>query len=131
MAAWMFAKANSFVNYCFSVIANGQTPLCEQVGQLVVQHHQRTCWALARPAPNKLYNLLGAGLARAQHLDRPEPSKLANKLAQWSISANKLYNKFVSGAPDTNLLANKLATCWPTCSYSGVWLYDDGAIRRI
>jgi hypothetical protein len=26
---------------------NGQAPLCEQVGQLVVQSHQRTCWALA------------------------------------------------------------------------------------
>jgi hypothetical protein len=25
----------------------------------------------------------------------PEPNKLANKLAQWSFSANKLYNKFV------------------------------------
>jgi hypothetical protein len=30
-----------------------QTPLCEQVGQLVVQHHQRICWALVLPEPNK------------------------------------------------------------------------------
>jgi hypothetical protein len=50
-------------------------------------------------------------LPRAQdHLRQSQrPSKLANKLAQWSLSANKFYNKFVSGA-----------TCWPTCSYSGV-----------
>jgi hypothetical protein len=47
---------------------NGQTPQYEQAGQLVVQHHQRTCWALGKPAPNKLYNLLGADLARAQQV---------------------------------------------------------------
>jgi hypothetical protein len=88
-------------------MGNGQTPLYEQVGQLVVQRHQRTCWALAKPAPNELYNLLGAGLARAQHLDKS--SKLANNLAQRSLSANKLYNKFVSGAPDTNLLYHRHA----------------------
>jgi hypothetical protein len=52
-----------------ALLCYGQTPLCEQVGQLVAQHHQRTCWAPAKPAPNKLYNLLGAGLARAQHHD--------------------------------------------------------------
>jgi hypothetical protein len=50
-----------------------------------------TCWALVLPEPNRL--------------------------AQWSLSANELYNKFVSGGPSTNLLANKLRTC----SYSGVW----------
>jgi hypothetical protein len=44
--------------------SNGQTPLYKQVGQLVVQHHQRTCWVLASPVANKLYNLLGSGLAR-------------------------------------------------------------------
>jgi hypothetical protein len=27
-----------------------------------------TCWALTSPEPNKLYNLLGAGLARAQQV---------------------------------------------------------------
>jgi hypothetical protein len=67
----------------------------------VVQHHQRTCWALAIPAHNKLYDLLGAGIARVQ--------QVGQKLAQWSSSANKLYNKFVSVAPDTNLLANLFA----------------------
>jgi hypothetical protein len=100
----------------YSFIPYGQTPLYEQVGQLVVQRHQQTCWALVLPA--------------AQHLDigsrLPEPSKLANKLVQWSLSANKLYNKFVSGAPDTNLLVDKL----PTCSYNGVWPLpaDSGAL---
>jgi hypothetical protein len=51
-----------------AIRAYGQTPLCEQVGQLVLQYHQRTCYVLARQESNKLYNLLGAGLARA-HLD--------------------------------------------------------------
>jgi hypothetical protein len=35
--------------------------LCDITNELI-------CWAVARPAPNKLYNLLGAGLARAQQL---------------------------------------------------------------
>jgi hypothetical protein len=52
-----------------AVLQNGETPLGEHVGQLVIQHYLRTCQALARPAPNKLYNLLGAGIARAQHLE--------------------------------------------------------------
>jgi hypothetical protein len=37
----------------------------------------------------------------------PEPSKLTNKLAQWSLSANKLY-KFVSGAPTSWQLVGQL-----------------------
>jgi hypothetical protein len=43
----------------------------------------------------------------------PEPKKLANKLAQWSLSANKLCNKL------------------PTFSYSGGWpLLIMSSIRR-
>jgi hypothetical protein len=57
------------LDFC-RLLSYGQTPPCEQVGHLVVQHHQRTCWALARPAPNKLCNLLGARLARAQQVGR-------------------------------------------------------------
>jgi hypothetical protein len=72
----------------------GQTPLCEQVGQLVVQHHQRTCWTLARPAPNMWYNLLGAGRARALHHDIASGQQvgqqvgnlLANLFVQWSLA---------------------------------------------
>jgi hypothetical protein len=52
--------------------SNGQTPLYEQVRQLVVLHHQRTCWALARPASNKFYNLLACWA-----LVLPEPNKLS------------------------------------------------------
>jgi hypothetical protein len=96
----------------------GHTPLYEQVGQLFVQHHQRTCWALTRPAPNKMYNLLGAGLTRTQHHDIAS----AQQVGQQVGSVEFISQQVVQQVRDCcNLLANKLVTCWPTCSYSGVW----------
>jgi hypothetical protein len=83
----------------------GQTPLYEQVGQL--EQHQQTCWALARPAPNKLYNLLGVGLARAKHLDMSRC---------WSFqSTTSWLSVYQPTSCTSSCLVHRTRTRWSTC----------------